>query len=334
MADNAGLQPAFMDFQALGSRYTRLIEQFRTGGHVHAYLFAGPQGIGKRTFALTLASILYCEEAHKPCGVCPQCRLAAEGKHSSITEITPENGKAISVDRIRELISAVSMHTLDGNTRTVIIEPMESLTPQAQNCLLKSLEEPGTNIVYFLLSHDASSLLDTIVSRCSVCKLTPWPSQRLEEYLLGLHYPRIAVERAVALSGGNIGEALTALQEQPGGSQEEMLQQLLNVSTSRDAVRCSAELKGMASSADQILFRLERYLQQCMLVKAELLPADILSDTPWGGMIGTASMQDFTGMAEQIVKTRKYKMSNVNWQSNMDQLAFRLLEAKHKWQKS
>ena len=102
----------------------------------------------------------------------------------------------------------MSTHSLDGRERVIIIEPMESLTPQAQNCLLKSLEDPSTNVIYFLLSHDTSSLLDTILSRCSIFKLTPWPGDVLQQHLVRLGHPRQDAERAAALSGGNIGEAL------------------------------------------------------------------------------------------------------------------------------
>ena len=275
--EDAGLLPAFMKYKLLGARYERLISQFRSGRQVHAYLFAGPRGIGKRTYARFLSSILFCESYQKPCGHCSQCRSVREGRHSSVIEVSPEGNKAIPIDRIREVVSMASMHSLDGRARTIIIEPMESLTPQAQNCLLKSLEDPNTNVVYFLLSHDTSSLLDTIVSRCFVFKLTSWPGEILIRHLLRLGYPRDAAERAAILSGGNVGEALSILQEQPAGGRQEALNTILSVKNARDAVRCSAMLKGMAGGADQILFLLERYLQQCMLVKSGLISGCVLA---------------------------------------------------------
>ncbi|MFH1879564.1 MAG: DNA polymerase III subunit, partial [Bacillota bacterium] len=335
MGDDAGLQPAFMDYRRIGARYGRLIEQFRTGRHVHAYLLTGPQGIGKRTLARYLASVLFCENDAKPCGKCSQCRMIQEGKHSSVLEISPEERKTvIPVDRIREVVTLSSMHSLDGRARVILIEPMENLLPQAQNSLLKSLEEPDTNVIYFLLSHDVSPLLDTILSRCSLFKLTPWPSELLEQHLLKRGYPRGAVERAAALAGGNVGEALSILSEQPGGSNNSALRQMLSVSNVRDAVLCGAMFKDMAGNADQILFLLERYLQQCMMVKSGLLPAELLQDTPWQHCIRDAEMPDLIALTDQVFRARKLKMSNVNWQSNIDQLTLRLLEATSKWQKS
>ena len=334
VADNAGAMPAFMDYRRLGAKYGRLIDQFQASRQVHAYLFAGPQGIGKKTFARYLASILLCEKEGRPCGGCSQCRAIAEGRHSSVSEIVPVGGKAIPVDRIRDLVCLSSMHSLDGRERIVIIEPTESMTPQAQNCLLKSLEEPDTNVIYFLLSHDMSSLLDTIQSRCSIFKLTPWPADVLSEHLAKLNYPKDAAARAVALSGGNVGEALAILSEEPESAQETALRQLLNVSTARDAVRCSTMLKDLTANADSIMLRLERYLQQCMLVKSGLLPADVLKATPWSDAIAKATMTDLVDLTGQVFETRKRKMSNVNWQSNIDQLTGKLLEAKNKWQRS
>lgn len=332
--NDAGLLPAFMDYQKIGARYHQLAEQFRTGRHVHAYLLVGPRGIGKKTFAHYLASILFCEAESKPCGQCTPCRLMHEGTHTALLEITAEGNKAIPVDRIREVIAAASMHSLDGRERIIIIEPMENLTPQAQNCLLKSLEDPNTNVIYFLLSHDTSSLLDTIISRCSVMKLTPWPNEVLTRHLLQLGVTRDKVERAVVLSGGNIGEALSIASEQPDNAQEAALRQILSVSGAADAVRCTTMLKDMASSADQILFLLEQYLQQCMLIKSGVIPHSMLQNTPWGNLLQSASLEDLTVLTEQIFQTRKLRMSNVNWQSNIDQLILRILEAKNKWQKS
>jgi DNA polymerase III subunit delta' len=334
MADNAGAKPAFMEYRRLGARYGRLIDQFQASRQVHAYLFAGPQGIGKKTFARYLASVLLCKNEGKPCGKCSQCRAISEGRHPSVLEIVPVDGKAVSVDRIRDLVCLSATHTLDGRERIVLIEPAESLTPQAQNCLLKSLEDPDTDVLYFLLSHDMSSILDTVQSRCSVFKLTPWPANLLNEFLERLGYPRDAAARAAALSGGNVGEALDILAEQPEGTQESALNQLLNVSTAKDTVRCSNLLKDLSVSAEPLMLRLERYLQQCMLVKSGLLSADALKGTPWSDTIRSAAMADLIDLTEQVFQTRKRKMSNVNWQSNIDQLTGKLLEAKHKWQRS
>ncbi len=333
IADNAGSMPAFMDYRRLGARYKRLIDQFQASRQVHAYLLAGPQGIGKKTFARYLASTLLCESEAKPCGTCSQCSAIFSGKHSSVLEIEPVDTKTISVDRIRDLITTSSMHTLDGRERIVIIEPTESMTSQAQNGLLKSLEEPDTNVIYFLLSHDTSSLLDTIESRCSVFKLTPWPADILTEILARQSCSGDEAQRAIALSGGNVGEALAILSEKPEGQQETALRQLLSVTTAKDAVRCSTMLKDMAGNAEAIMLRLERYLQQCMLVKSGLLPADALKSTPWSEVIQTATMDDLITLTDQVFQTRRRKMSNVNWQSNIDQLAGKLLEAKNKWQR-
>jgi len=232
------------------------------------------------------------------------------------------------------MISLASMHSMDGRERVIIIEPMESLTPQAQNCLLKSLEDPCSNVVYFLLSHDISPLLDTIISRCSVFKLTPWPSDVLTQHLLQLGYSRDTVERAVVLSGGNAGEALSIAGEELDSAPEAALRQILNVSSFAQAFRCSAMLKDMAASANQILFLLERYMQQCMMIKSGLISPSVLQNTPWGDTIRRIPMDDFITITDQIFRARKLRMSNVNWQSSMDQLILNILEAKSKWQKS
>jgi DNA polymerase-3 subunit delta' len=333
-AQNAVTPSVFMEYRFIGARYERFVAQFRSGRYAHAYLFSGPPGIGKLTFARYLASLVLCESEASPCATCSQCRQVYGGKHSSVAEITPQDNKAIPVDRIRELISDVSLYSLDGRQRIVIIEPMESLTPQAQNCLLKSLEEPSVSITYFLLSHDSSSLLDTILSRCFVFKLTPWPDEVLIRHLQTLGYPKDKAEYAAILSGGNVGEALCILDEQAGSTGETALRQLLLVASARDAVVCSASLKDAGANALSILLLLEQYLQQCLLVKTGLLNPKFLENTPWAAILHNASQQDLTTLIEQVFYARKLRMSNVNWQSTIDQLIFKLLEAKRTWQKS
>lgn len=187
--NGAGLLPAFRDYASLGAGYRLMTDQMTSRKTVHAYLFAGPKGVGKATFARYLAASLFCESEHKPCGECDACKRVFSGNEPDVMEILSPDGKTIPIDRIREVISAISQHSMGNGARVVILEPIEKLTPAAQNTLLKSLEEPSANVIFFLITHEPSAVLGTIASRCSLVKLPPWPDDSLRKALLALEFP-------------------------------------------------------------------------------------------------------------------------------------------------
>lgn len=130
----------------------------------HAYLFEGPAQIGKRTVARTLAQILQCENQF--CRTCPTCKQIAKGQHIDTIELK-NDGESIKIEEIRDLISHLST-TATHRYKIVIIPAVERLTPEAANALLKNLEEPLSNVIFILTSHQKQQLLDTLLSRVRV----------------------------------------------------------------------------------------------------------------------------------------------------------------------
>lgn len=137
----------------------------------HAYLFEGPEGIGKRMIALRLAQAANCEspEPPCPCGQCKTCRAIAAGNHPDVVLLEPEPGRAtpiITVAQIREMIRKTGYHRYAARRRFVIVDPAEAMPPAAANALLKTLEEPPDGTGFVLIASRGASLLPTIVSRC------------------------------------------------------------------------------------------------------------------------------------------------------------------------
>ena len=139
----------------------------------HGLLFHGAKGIGKKLFALEFAHWLMCEKPteHKACGECKSCKLIeAESNPDFLTLFPEEEGKAIKVDQIRELIQKVSLTSHGYGYRVIIIEPADALNINASNSLLKTLEEPPESTVLILVSNKPSSLMATIRSRTQMVK--------------------------------------------------------------------------------------------------------------------------------------------------------------------
>ena len=157
-------RPVFTDYGRLSASCKTALHQFQTGEMVHAYLLTGARGLGKRTFARLLASALFCtsETGEKPCGVCEGCRRVWDDNEPDVISLFADDGKQIGVDRVRDVIRAVGQHSFGTGYRVVLIEPVEKMTPQAQNCLLKSLEEPVARVVFLLMTHELTATLGTV----------------------------------------------------------------------------------------------------------------------------------------------------------------------------
>jgi DNA polymerase III subunit delta' len=147
----------------------------------HAYLVTGPEHVGKMTLALDLAKALNCEAADRPCQQCSSCVKIAARRHSDVqviglgkNEDSSEN-KLISIDQIRDIQHAASLPPFEGKHKVFIIDDAALLSPDAANCLLKTLEEPADKVTFILLTVNDKLLLPTVTSRCQRMELAPMP---------------------------------------------------------------------------------------------------------------------------------------------------------------
>lgn len=135
----------------------------------HAYLFKGPEGVGKKLFARGLAAALNCRDRKgtKACGVCASCKKMRAGSHPDYMVIEPEKG-AIKIDQVRKVCRELSYAPYESATRVVVLEDVHTMRREAANSLLKTLEEPPENNVLILTSESSVDVLTTVSSRCQV----------------------------------------------------------------------------------------------------------------------------------------------------------------------
>ncbi len=199
----------------------------------HAYLFLGPPRVGKTTLAIALAMAANCEASHRPCRECRTCRLIAAGRHPDVRLIEGGEVRAIHIAQVREVQHELGLSPVEARRRVVIFTDFQGATPEAANCLLKTLEEPPGQAVLILTASQQGRLLPTIVSRCQRLALRPPSSSTIEQGLVA-HYstdPDLA-RRLARLAAGRVGWAVQAARDeallQRREEQLHRLEQVLN----------------------------------------------------------------------------------------------------------
>lgn len=204
------------------------------GRFAQAYLVVGPPRVGKTSLALMLAQSLLCRETPRPCLECSVCGRIQRWAHPDVLTLgraregkdlrreagedevreEGERGRAIVMNEVIEMQRLVSLAPVEGTHKVVVVDGPERMTRSAANALLKTLEEPPTNVVMFLLASDETELLATVVSRCQ--RITMRRCSRAETLLLLDREPDLTGERRdeiLALADGRPGWAVDAARE-------------------------------------------------------------------------------------------------------------------------
>ena len=177
----------------------------------HAYILNGERGSGKKMLANLFAMTLLCETGdNEPCGKCHSCKQAESGNHPDIIRVTHEKPNSISVDDIRTQVNnTVDIKAYQGPYKVYIIPQADMMTPQAQNAILKTIEEPPSYAVFLLLTENAETLLPTINSRCVMLKLRNIKDTLIKKYLMeNLEIPDYKADMCTAFAQGNMGRAI------------------------------------------------------------------------------------------------------------------------------
>lgn len=200
----------------------RLAPKLLAGDLPHALILEGKAGSGRRTFAREIAMAAACENRADPtlplpCGKCEACRKIGGDLSPDILRVARAPGKmTLGVEAVRGLRESVRAVPNDLDLKIYIIEDADTMTVQAQNALLLTLEEPPRYVLFLLLATDATALLETIRSRAPIYRTQPVEEREMQEYLIA-HSPEAArlfrdapeeAEGILRLSGGSIGEAL------------------------------------------------------------------------------------------------------------------------------
>ena len=299
----------FVGFLGNTALKQRLSASFQAGKASHCYLLCGPEDSGKRTLAKILAAALQCEGHTVPCGRCGSCRKVFAGIHPDVIVIDDPEKKTVSVDLIRQLQADAYIRPNEGVKKIYLIPRSQDMTDNAQNALLKLIEEPPSYAVFLLLANNAEKLLPTVRSRAAELRLEPVPRN---ESLVWLQerFPqesRDSLLAACVRSGGYLGQAEALLQ---GAVQLPQTAQFAQCFAERDRYGMTLLLCALEKQPREKL--LEIFLQWKQLIADALLVRSGIPGGPEAALLGRSrSAADLAAAARTIQTAMDHCSANV-----------------------
>ncbi|MCR5545121.1 MAG: DNA polymerase III subunit [Lachnospiraceae bacterium] len=205
----------------------------REGKISHAYIINGEKESGKMMLAKTFSQALFCENGgDEPCGECPSCKKVAHDSHPDLIYVTHSKPNIISVKEIREqVVGDMMIKPYTASRKIYIVEDAQLMNESAQNAILKSLEEPPEYVTVILLTDNASSLLQTIRSRCILLNIQPVIKERekiKQELMRTYEMPEYEAEDILNFAQGNVGKAYSLASSE---SFRDVMEDMLNLTS-------------------------------------------------------------------------------------------------------
>lgn len=304
----------------------------------HAYLLTGERGMGKKTLAQEICLSLFCSSPDPlgcACRTCPECKKVLSGNHPDIISVTHSKPAAIGVDDIREQVNdTVDIKPYSRDRKVYIIDEAEKMTPQAQNALLKSLEEPPAYVSMLMLCSDEKKLLDTILSRCERIRMDRIPEDMIREFLtVEKGIDRETADICAAFSEGNPGRALTlATSDEFKNTYKKVLQLLKNLNTmdASQFLELADEFVADGTDLQEVLDLISLWFRDVAVMKALGENGSYSYRGEMAALRKTAAGLKENTPAEvlsEIEKTSKRLKANVNKELSMELLFIKMKES-------
>ena len=206
-----------------------LIDSAKNGNIVHSYLFYGIEGIGKKLFAVEFSKMILCEAQEKPCDKCKSCVEFNSNNNPDFFFIEPEKN-SLKIDQIRNMQKNILEKPINGTKKVYIINDADKMTKEAQNCLLKTLEEPQDFVVIILICSNENNILPTVKSRCTKIFFNQIEDSDISAFVKEKNTSINFDENMLELCSGSIGKAINIIDK------ENILNDLKNIVHSVDKV--------------------------------------------------------------------------------------------------
>ncbi len=301
----------------------------------HAYILNGEKGSGKKTLAAVVAKSLQCESGEAdPCGTCKSCLQAESGNQPDIIWVTHEKPNVISVDEIRtQILNDIELKPYSSRYKIYIVPDAQLMNTQAQNAILKTLEEPPEYAIIMLLTNNVDKFLPTIISRCIVLNFRPVEPLHMVDYLVN----QIGIDREKArfctdFAQGNLGKAVRlAISPDYNEIKEDSLRLLrriqdMDMDEIIQAVRNMGKYKLDITDYIDIM---TMWFRDLLMVKISNSPNKLIFKDEFSVMKKQASHVSYEGLEEILQALDKLKIrleANVNFDIAMELMLLTMKE--------
>ena len=279
----------------------------------HSYMFIGIAGIGKRLIAKEFAKMLLCTDENKYCNKCKSCIEFNTNNNPDFILLEPDEKGNIKIDQIRNLQKNVSEKPIISNNKVCIINDADLMTVEAQNCLLKTLEEPPSYMTIILIGTNESNFLPTIKSRCTILYFERIKDEEIKNYLMANMDQESIPSNIIEIADGSIGKALNIKDK------FEIYEKISNIIENLDKCDIIEMLKESEAiyKAKEDIFEILEYINVLLIKKAK-------------------TNYKYANCIEYVEETKKRIKANSNYNMCIDYMLFGIwggVNEKHSWSK-
>lgn len=301
----------------------------------HAYILTGEQGMGKKMIAKAFAMTLLCQNAEEePCYECSSCRQFLTDNNPDVIYVSHEKPNSIGVDDIREQINGdIMMKPYSSQYKIYIVDESEKMTVQAQNALLKTIEEPPSYGIILLLTTNADGFLQTILSRCVVLKMNPLQDKVIKNYLIdNIDADEEQADITAAFARGNLGKAIGLISSEEFRKMREstlhMLRYLKEIEVS-ELLDYIKEVKDYPMGIDSYLDFIQLWYRDILMLKVTNDINLLIFKDSYQSIVKSGQTSSFEGLEriiESIDKAKVRLRANVNFELAMELMLLTMKE--------
>ena len=310
----------------------QMIEHFKSAIQMdkvsHAYIIQGDYDSGKKLMASVFAKALQCEQkGTEPCNHCTSCLQADTGNQPDIIYVSHEKPNSIGIHDVREQINgSIGIKPYSSDYKIYIVDEAEKMTAEAQNALLKTIEEPPAYAVIFLLTTNLGKLLPTILSRCVVLNIQPVKDELIKKHLLSLGVGERQAEFCTAFSMGNVGKAIRVATSEEFNEIKNDCVHMLKYAKDMQVYELIQAVKELAKYKLQIYDYLDFMLmwyRDVLLLKATGNANSLIYQEEYSAIRDVGKRSSYEGIQKIIEEIEKAKVrlrANVNFELTIELL--------------
>lgn len=300
-------------------------KEIKGGTLSHAYLLVCDDESMLGSYLSVFAAALTCKE-DEPCGTCRDCKLILSGSHTDVM-VYPK-GKKIVVSDVDDLVEKSFFKPLESDKKIFILNGVCSMTVQAQNKLLKTLEEPPANTYILMGATSTYPLLPTLLSRSKRLDIPPFSNETLKSFLLLEGYDKDKINSVLTVSNGMLGRAVKRYNEDDAGLEMSLAKSvLLNLKTSKQIAEFSAKIE--KANLNDFVSCFAEFTRQCIVAGS----GGSVEDDSAKKVLNEISVGALIYISDKIRDAERKLYFNGNKVAVIDGLLFGVLEGKFKWSK-